>query len=276
MNHLAKIELSNMNVSCTMGGLLSISKEMSWKLKCAICYQHKFYYILDGSCVINIKGKDFFGKPGDLFLIPATTDHSYYNLNGQPFKKMWFHFDLKVASVDFFQVINLPYCLHVGLDGKIISLFREILQLRSDNKITSVIRLKARIYDLLSEYMARSDIEDITIDFKGDNCIEEVLHYIEANLSANISNEQLAEVAHMHPSHFIRFFKSKMGQTPAKYVNLQKMNQARFLLENTNMTASEIMQFIGMNDISHFSKLFKNIYNISPIRYRQNYRSFQI
>ncbi len=272
---LAKIELSNMNVSCTMGGLLSISKEMSWKLKNAICYQHKFYYILDGSCVINIEGKDYSGNPGDLFLIPATTDHSYYNLNGHPFKKMWFHFDLKIASTDFMSVIKLPYSLHVGLDGKITSMFREIIQLRSDNKLTSVIRLKARIYDLLCEYIIRSNVEDIIIDYEGDNCIEKVLHYIKANLSSNISNEKLAEIAHMHPSHFIRFFKTKMGQTPAKYVNMQRMDQARFLLENTNMTASEIMAFIGMNDISHFSKLFKNIYNISPIHYRQNYMSFK-
>ena len=76
----------------------------------------------------------------------------------------------------------------------------------------------------------------------------------------------------MHPNHMIRFFKNKTDQTPAKYVTMQKMEHAKRLLESSELNVTEIMERIGIDDLSHFSKLFKKLYAESPVKYKKNFK----
>ena len=52
----------------------------------------------------------------------------------------------------------------------------------------------------------------------------------------------------MHPNHFIRFFKEKTGETPAKYIKARRMETAKRYLEETELSVKEIMLAIGEND----------------------------
>ena len=67
----------------------------------------------------------------------------------------------------------------------------------------------------------------------------------------------------------IKFFKSRTGITPSKYVMIQKMEHAKMLLDETDLDLSEIIERIGLEYMSHFSKLFKNFYGVSPQHYRK-------
>ena len=76
----------------------------------------------------------------------------------------------------------------------------------------------------------------------------------------------------MCPNHFIRAFKDKTGTTPAKYIKLRKMETAKQLLESTDLTNEEITEKLALSDSSHFSKLFKEVYNMSPRKYRTYFK----
>ena len=90
-------------------------------------------------------------------------------------------------------------------------------------------------------------------------------------MSRAVRNEKLASIAHMHPTHFIRFFKSEMGQTPREYINRRKMEMAKTMLESTELMIGEISERLGFYDSMHFSKTFKSRYSISPTAYRENF-----
>ena len=70
-------------------------------------------------------------------------------------------------------------------------------------------------------------------------------------------------------SHKVRTFKEKTGLTPSKYVRTIKMEKAKRLVEETDLSVLEIMSKVGFDDASHFSKLFKSHYGTSPQKWRK-------
>ena len=96
-----------------------------------------------------------------------------------------------------------------------------------------------------------------------------MLNYINENIDKPLSNSSLAEYLHIHPNHFIRYFKSEIGETPQKYIMLRRIEWAKRLLEETSLSISEIAETTGLCDGAHLSKLFKKIYAISPSQYRK-------
>ena len=79
---------------------------------------------------------------------------------------------------------------------------------------------------------------------------------------------EYAQMCHMSKYHFIREFKRLTGQSPIQYRNALCMNRAAELLENTNLSVSEIAASMGIDNPLYFSKKFKDFYGISPSSYR--------
>lgn len=273
MEFLQNIYFTNLNVVSHLGGFFSIKKDVNWSLTTPSSFnQNKFYFITKGHCVINIEGKEYLGKPGSWFFIPANKVHSYYNIKSEPFQKFWIHFDLYPNKTHISDLLKLPYCVEVGKNKKVKELFSNFSDANESNSITDKIHIKSCLLDLIAEYIILSQPQEVSMVSKSDICMNNILSYINENLDKAITNEDLADVAHMHPNHMIRFFKNKTDQTPAKYVTMQKMEHAKRLLESTELNITEIMEKIGMDDISHFSKLFKKFYSTSPVKYRKNYK----
>ena len=152
-------------------------------------------------------------------------------------------------------------------------LFSKFTEADKNSDIINKILVKSYLMELLAEYISLSQPQKVNLMSKSDICINDILSYINENLDKNITNEDLASVAHMHPNHMIRFFKNKTDQTPAKYVTMQKMEYAKRMLESSDLNITEITEKIGIDDMSHFSKLFKKFYAVSPAKYRKNYIS---
>lgn len=276
MEFLQNIYFTNLNVVSHLGGFFSIKKDVDWSLEPPSAFnQNKFYYITKGRCVINIDGKEYSGKPGSWFFIPANTVHSYHNIKSEPFQKFWIHFDLYPGKTHISDLLNLPYCIEVGDSKKVTELFSAFTASYKSSSIIDKIRIKSCLFDLLAEYIIKSQPQEIRVADKSDICMNSLLSYINENLEKNITNDDLARIAHMHPNHMIRFFKSKTNQTPAKYVSMQKIEYAKRLLENSELNITEIMQKIGIDDISHFSKLFKKFSGASPAKYRKDFKLSQ-
>ena len=54
------------------------------------------------------------------------------------------------------------------------------------------------------------------------------------------------------------------------------MEMAKRLLESTDLSAVEITEKIGLIDPAHFSRLFKEYYNMPPAKYRAHFRKHLI
>ena len=59
------------------------------------------------------------------------------------------------------------------------------------------------------------------------------------------------------------------GMPPNKYVLKFKMEKARQLLIDTDLSVSEVGYAVGVGDASYFNRLYKNFYGISPSQFRK-------
>ena len=87
-----------------------------------------------------------------------------------------------------------------------------------------------------------------------------------------ITNEQIkaaqAEMPYSYPQ-LTRIFKKYMHCTITQYVNRTKLQYAKELLANTDMSLTEITNELNFESTSHFHSLFKKHFNITPAEYRR-------
>ena len=69
-------------------------------------------------------------------------------------------------------------------------------------------------------------------------------------------------------NYFSDLIKKYTGKTPKEYIDLQVLTEAKVLLQNQEMTISEISDYLGFQYLQHFSRFFKKAEGISPMQYR--------
>ena len=101
--------------------------------------------------------------------------------------------------------------------------------------------------------------------------MQNLLAYIHEHLDESLGNDVLAAHCHMHPTHFIRYFRGRTGQTPARYVTERRMEAAKRLLEETALPVAAVMEKTGFREPSHFARLFRKQFALTPTEYRKEY-----
>ena len=88
--------------------------------------------------------------------------------------------------------------------------------------------------------------------------------YINDNLSRKLTLAEIAEAAHMSPHHFARSFKKDTGLSPHRYVIQRRVERAKALLANTDLTIAEVARAVGFANQSHLSSHVRRHLGASP------------
>ncbi len=91
---------------------------------------------------------------------------------------------------------------------------------------------------------------------------------VEANITSNISLDELAFLCNISLSTFKRRFVKMYQCPPAKWFQQQRMQMARDLLTLHNNKPAEVYHRVGYEDHSTFSHIFKQTYGITPTEFR--------
>jgi AraC-like DNA-binding protein len=91
---------------------------------------------------------------------------------------------------------------------------------------------------------------------------------MEANYHHNLPLEAFAQMCHRSLSSFKRDFRKCYGISPGKWLLERRLIRSVSLLKTTRLTITEIMLECGFNDLSHFSKAFKEKFGRPPTMYR--------
>lgn len=120
-------------------------------------------------------------------------------------------------------------------------------------------------HEMLKEYV---DLDNRFKIDKGKTSVEKVANYIEYNFSEDFSIEELAEFSHMHPSHLMRTFKKEYGITIGGYQRKIRIEEAKKLLSESNLSVTEVAFMVGFNDSQYFSRIFKKEVLVSPKQFK--------
>ena len=85
----------------------------------------------------------------------------------------------------------------------------------------------------------------------------------------NISRNEVAEEFCMTPEYLSKMYKKKTGMRIQDYINENRISQAKRLLENPDMSVSDVAVAVGMDNFSYFSTLFRKYTGMTPVEYRK-------
>jgi len=104
--------------------------------------------------------------------------------------------------------------------------------------------------------------------------LNKVFDYLLKNFHKNISLHDVCKVAYMSSAAFCRYFKERTNKTFITFLNEIRIgNACKLLIENKNMSISEICYQSGFNNLTNFNIQFKKIKNTNPQAYREKYNS---
>lgn len=99
--------------------------------------------------------------------------------------------------------------------------------------------------------------------------LRRVLEYIDAHLGTDLALEHLARAASMNLFAFVRHFKQRTGLPPHQYVLRRRIERARSLLADTDLSIVEIALRCGFGDQSSFTTAFRRRTRLTPGGYRE-------
>ena len=101
--------------------------------------------------------------------------------------------------------------------------------------------------------------------------VASAIEYIRQNLDRDISRSEIAEAIYLNPEYLSRLFKKETGVALNEFIVREKIEQAKSMLEGTDIPVSLIALKIGYTNFSYFSQVFKRHTGLSPLEYRQQH-----
>lgn len=100
--------------------------------------------------------------------------------------------------------------------------------------------------------------------------IKQVKSILKDNFQRDISLTDVANEVYLSPGYLSILFKKETGVNFSKYLTDYRLGKANYLLTNSNMKINDIAEFVGIDNPSYFSRIYKNKYGISPLQYRES------
>ena len=100
-----------------------------------------------------------------------------------------------------------------------------------------------------------------------DERLLKITNYIYANYK-DVTLDDLAEKFFLSKPYLSKYIKEKSGMTFGDILKKIRMKKARAMLKGSNATVESIAESVGYQNVEHFNRVFKKMYNLTPVQYR--------
>lgn len=241
------------------------------------CYE--LYYSISGGKQFLIDNRFYSIAPGDLFIINQYESHKLTQIDSGIHERI-------VLSIypDFVKKLStretdLNYCFSHRNDD-----FQHRLSLSKENQkrflyfVNKMTSAKGYAHDIVEQaaflellvmintLINTNDCTDTEQAYKYNHQVDDILAYINQNLSQSITIEQLSEHFFLSESYICRIFKAATSTTINKYITARRISIAKSLL-NEGISVQEAFERSGFADYSNFFKAFTKAVGVSPKKY---------
>ena len=102
--------------------------------------------------------------------------------------------------------------------------------------------------------------------------ITEAKQYIQLHFQEELKLEDVSSYVGFNTTYFSTLFKKETGHNFTDYLTELRINKAKELLCQDNLSIQDVCELVGYRDMKYFSRLFKKLTGISPSDYRKLYR----
>lgn len=242
----------------------------------AIRNHYLLHYIISGSGKFHsFKDKYYYLEPGQAFLITPNTVNTYYADEKHPWCYMWIEFDgLKAQEYLNDAGITEDSPIYKPIKGLESNDLKKHMTYLMEHPDASPVQIIGTLYHIMDALIRTSSSRNVsTVGNLREFYTREAINFIEQNYNKNISITDIANFCNLNRSYFGKIFKDTMHVTPQDFLIKYRMNRACDYLSNTNYPINTIAQIVGYDNPLHFSRAFRNTYNVSPRDWRKNHAS---
>lgn len=230
--------------------------------------------------VLNIAGEGFLmylGKeyrilPGQLIFLDCRKHYVLKDMPGS--ENLFVHFNSKKGAFYY------EYFLTLNGNSPVISLQNPSKMEKAVKKLIALFQNQVTTQNYFCGIECMTSILTQVIDEAGterskgnsDARIQRVAAYIAANYTEHITLEELAKEACVSKYYLERIFFHSQGCTPMEYLNRIRITHAKEMLRFGELSITEIGNKIGLENTSYFIRLFRRYENMTPHKYRENWR----
>ena len=148
---------------------------------------------------------------------------------------------------------------------KLLNSFENII-LEKENQSHNLSKL---VDEIIEKYTNLNSIK--IVDEEENKLLKNIEEYIISNIKNPITLQDIALNIGYNESYITRVFKKKYGLTPHAFLVNKRIEKARKkILNNKQISLAQLSNEVGFYDQSHFSKVFKRVFAISPNKYKED------
>jgi two-component system response regulator YesN len=188
--------------------------------------------------------------------------------------KLVYH--MKNENLSIFWVKNICYDT-VNTISKVLLKKYNHSPLISKHYLEKIYGSNISTFDDISEIMKEIS-EDITNYLSVDKesyelkLLQQIVHYIRENFqNPEFGLQNIADSLQMSPPYLSQYFKKNTGYTISEYVTRLRMEKAKDLLKNSDLSVNDIANEVGYYSVPSFIRKFKEIEQITPGKYKKKY-----
>lgn len=256
----------------------------------AFMHKHAFLemvYVYSGKCKQKISGDEINLREGDICIIPPEVEHSVevfddsvvinILIRRSTFNDTFLEIlsDDNILSSFFIKILYTNqynnYIIFRTNNNSIIrqTLSNIIIEDFENQKYSN--RMLDNFLMILFGYLLRDSGTEVELPKelqKGTKHISSILTYIQGNFKT-VTLEDLSEEFHFTTKYLSRLIKNTTGHNFKEIIQTLKLNKAIELLASSDLKICDISEAIGYENNTHFIRIFKKVYGMSPNEYRK-------
>ncbi|MBR5569663.1 MAG: helix-turn-helix transcriptional regulator [Oscillospiraceae bacterium] len=259
----------------------------------ANAHAHEYFqmwYVSQGVCLHEIEGESCEVIAGDLILVPPDVEHS---IIPKDVECMIFGCDFapnillgdpllsqmeKLGQEAFYSVLCEVRCKYVipeDLQQRMENTMQKMLNIYTKKQPYSIIELKGYLLRILTNIVQVTRLGyDSTKKFDGYGTnINAAISYAREHLTERIYIKDVAACAKMSVGSFHYYFKKYTGKSYLDYLNMLRIDLAKMLLVESDLSISAIGYQAGYSDAAYFNRQFKKLVGCTPGKYRGSNRN---
>lgn len=166
----------------------------------------------------------------------------------------------QIKTDNDFNKVN-KYISNLPVDKKELEYYYNKLPLLDDEKINSV----ANIATMISKYILFENIFKPEIN----TVVDKAIKFMEKNYQSNLSVQDIVDSTGISKSSLYKNFSTHYKCTPGEYLNKLRVEKSIEYLLFSDFPIEEISLQVGFSSASYYSKIFKKIKGISPLKFKK-------
>lgn len=228
-------------------------------------------YCQSGKGSLYMNGIEYQVHQGLALVIPPNNPHVYRACEKEPWSLSWIHFDgLQSAEVLRSLGIHsnkpLLYVPDVDLMRESFENVHACLNYHFSN--AGLLAMSAELMYFIAKIQLHQSHHEPQRRSAQNRAIS-TIDFMEQHLDMPMTLDALAARAGQSVPYYSKLFKERTNQSPMAYFIQLKIRKACELLDQTELSISEITMELGYTDPYYFSRLFKKVQGCAPQLYRK-------